>query len=181
MKHRTPQSPMRVFLFGLGMLLGASQLWALTTVYKVKHPDGSVTYSDAPIEGADVILVEPVPTIPAVKLPPKDAQQSKPEPMAEPQHYDKFTITQPAADSAFYSGDGQVSTSIELSPSLRSGHRLEYWLDGKLVSTTQATSIELGALFRGTHTLTVKILDARNKVVDSRANTFTVHRPTVKR
>jgi hypothetical protein len=149
-----------------------------TTVYKVRHADGSVSYSDVPSEQAEVMQVEPVTTIPAVRLPAEGASPEPPEPVSAA--YQSFDITAPAADSAFFSADGNVHVVVALTPALKPGHRLEYWLDGELKGSTPTPSITLNALFRGTHTLQVKIVDPGNNLIDSRQSSFTVQRPMVR-
>lgn len=165
-------------LFALTLLsLAATSLSAATTVYKVKNPDGSISYSDQPQDNAEVMQVEPVPTVPAVPVD-RSLYDSKPaEDVATGNAYKSFAITSPVNDEAFHSPEGVVEIRVALEPVLKDSHTLEYWLDGALHQRTQAPAVQLNNVDRGTHTVQVKILDGTGKVIENRSSTFTIHRP----
>lgn len=165
-------------LFALTLLsLAATSLNAATTVYKVKNPDGTISYSDQPQDNAEVMQVEPVPTVPAVPVD-RSLYDSKPvDDDASANAYSSFVITSPANDQAFQSPEGIVEIRVALEPSLQDSHTLEYWFDGNLHQSTQAPAVQLNNVDRGTHTVQVKIVDGTGKVIENRSSTFTIHRP----
>lgn len=148
---------------------------AATTVYKVKNPDGSISYSDQPQDNAEVMQVEPVPTVPAVPV--NMAPANTPEQETEATAYSNFAIVAPASNEAFHSPEGTVEIRVTLEPSLQGDHTLEYWLDGKLHQSTQAKALQLNNVNRGTHSIQIKIVDSAGAVLDTRSASFTVHRP----
>lgn len=149
---------------------------AATTVYKIKNPDGSISYSDQPQENAEVMQVEPVPTVPAVPvyLAPENVSE---EDTSTAEAYRSFVIVAPGNNEAFHSPQGTVEIRVALEPSLQDGHMLEYWIDGKLHQSSQAHALQLSNVDRGTHTVQVKIVDTSGVVLENRSSTFTVHRP----
>jgi hypothetical protein len=161
------------------LLLVAFSVNAATTVYKVKNPDGSISYSDVPQDNAEVMQVEPVPTVPAVPVD-RSGYSATPEPADSGPAYTQFNIVAPANDQAFQSPEGSVDVRVLLEPSLQGSHSLEYWLDGALYQTSEAHALQLSDIDRGTHTLQVKIVDGTGQVIDNRSATFTVHRPIIK-
>lgn len=149
---------------------------AATTVYKVKNPDGSISYSDQPQDDAEVMQVEPVPTVPAVPV--NFAPANAPdEDASTAQAYRNFAIVAPGNNEAFHSPEGTVEIRVALEPTLQDGHMLEYWVDGKLHQSSQAHALQLTNVDRGTHTIQVKIVDASGVVLENRSSAFTVHRP----
>ena len=148
-----------------------------TTVYKRTMPDGSVSYSDQADNRAEKINVQPIPTVPALKV--ETPIDSKPEEALKPP-YDLVRFTNPAHDSAFWSGNGSVNVQLEIKPALKSSHRIVFSMDGQNVATTQATAITMPLVDRGTHTLRADIVDAQGTRITSASSTFTIHRPVVR-
>lgn len=171
-------------MFSTGMVsvlfLCAATSNGSTTVYKIKNPDGSVSYSDQPQDNAEVMQVEPVPTIPAIPVN-RDAPDASAEPVESGLAYSIFQIKSPVNGSAFPSPEGSVEVNVVIEPSLHGDHTFEYWLNGTMKQSSQSTALELSDIERGTHTLQVRIIDSSGKAIDSRTSSFTVHRPMVKR
>lgn len=162
------------------LLVSAMVLAESTTVYKTVNPDGSITYSDQPSGYAEKLEVQPVPTVPAIKVPRKTFSASNKE-TKRSGTYTSLEILSPGHDTAFYSGNGDVNVSVLLEPALSNGHQFQYSLDGRVVATQAASSLMLNTLDRGTHSVSVAVIDRESKVVLSRSSTFTVHRPSVNR
>ena len=158
-------------------MLTATSLNAATTVYKVKNPDGSISYSDQPQDNAEVMQVEPVPTVPAVPVDRSLYDRKPADDVAPTNTYSNFAIISPANDQAFQSPEGIVEIRVALEPSLQDSHTLEYWFDGTLHQSTQAPAVQLNNVDRGTHKVQVKIVDGAGKVIENRSSTFTIHRP----
>lgn len=154
--------------------------WAdtLTTVYKRKLPDGSVSYSDQASDQAEVMEVQPVPTVPALKA---DLPATKQKPAEAKDPYEVLSIASPAHDTAFYSGNGNVNVSVSISPALKRGHQIQLSLDGKVIGTQASTGFMIPNVDRGTHQLKLDVLNRKGQPVQSAQSTFTVHRPIIKR
>ena len=148
-----------------------------TTVYKVVNPDGSVSFSDQPQDHAQTLQVAPVTTIPAQKVIQNQKLTPDNKPSAETTYYQSLSISSPADDSAFHSGSGNIQVTVDLNPSLRPGHSLELILDSTPIATQASTQFQLTNVDRGTHTLTIKILDPQQQVLKSSSSKFTLHRP----
>jgi len=151
-----------------------------TVIYKVTHPDGSVTYSDQALENAERMTVRPVDTVPAfdVKNSPELDKQLEPE-NNDAAYYTQLDIQSPEAGSAFYSGSGDVNVLVKVNPPLKRQHTLRLSMDGKTVATNQSGSFVLSTVDRGTHSLKISILDGRQNVIKSTQSSFTLHRPSV--
>lgn len=121
------------------------------TVYRIVNEDGTISYFDHPVPGAEAMELQEVPTIEL--LPPQT--QSTPQRGAPAQatspFYDSLVITHPAPDSAAWYTSGQVSVSVALQPPLQVGHILVLYLDGARVASGSNTTFQLADVLRGTH------------------------------
>lgn len=169
----------KVTLLALLFFVSTSKLYAeestsTTTVYKVTKPDGSISYSDQPQSNAVTLEVEPVPTIPALKPSPISFSSA---PTDDSFLYQSLVISAPIDRSALHSGTGDITVSTILEPSLRAEDKLRFLLDGAEVALQKGASLLLTSLNRGTHTITVQVIDPQNKALISASSQFTVHRP----
>ena len=145
-----------------------------TTVYKVTHPDGSVTYSDQAQTNAVTMEVAPVATIPAYKAPTQMRAMTQ-DPNAVT--YESITIISPSNNSAFHSGSGNVDISTKIEPALNGDDLIRFSLDGVEVASQTGTTLQLNNVYRGTHTITVDVIDSNKNVLISTSSQFTIHRP----
>lgn len=150
-------------------------------IYKYVDEDGSTVYSDEPVPGAETIdpgkLNTYTPEPGAARF---SREASSEEPDAEPR-YESVAITEPEHDSAFWNAAGTVPVNVQVEPGLAGDHRLELLLDGEPVSEPgTATRFSLQEVFRGTHTLTARVVDPEgNTVIASEPTTFTLHKPSL--
>jgi len=154
----------------------------LTTVYKNVGPDGSITFSDQPSGQSETLLIEPVPTVPA--LTPEKILKSKkatPNSQADAIGYDTFNILSPADQSAFNSGSGDLSVLMEISPALASGHQIELRMDQKLIDRGKELQVSIPNVDRGTHSLQARIVSSSGEILKEANSSFTMHRPSVQR
>jgi len=166
-----------------------SALIALNTsaqadIYKSVNDEGVIEYSDQPRDGAEKIKVKNPQSITL----PKGADvftSDNPSTNATTEGeatYQRVTITQPANDSAFNSGNGLVSVSSETTPALQPGHSLQLVMDGTPYNSNQSGSFGLSNVDRGTHQLQVNVIDSAGKTITSSdITTFTLHRPQAPR
>lgn len=184
-----PNSVLRLCLIGGWALTASAHVLAADTtpaaegdggekIYKKVGPDGEVIYSDKPTSGSQEIQVPASSGYQPVK-PPADFKPYQPP--AEPKPVtinNSVTITSPENNTAMWSGGGELNVSVSLETPLTAGQQLEYLVDGKVVYMGTETSYTLSNVFRGTHTLTVRIRDQEGRTITSSPVTFTLHRPT---
>lgn len=137
------------------------------TVYKKTNPDGSVEFTDTPsTESEEVKIRKPTtysPTsLPALNLPTKKLS---------PSFNYSLTINQPANDETIVN-QADVQVSISVQPALLSGqgHQIRYSLAGESI-VSRNSSETFKNVSRGTHNLTVSVIDANAEVVSPVAST----------
>jgi len=148
-------------------------------IYQYTDDQGNVIFSDKPIPGGTQIRqskpsVVPAPqrkpnTNPAAtftteqKLTQEKTQPKKPE---KAKQYKRVSIVSPEDDQGYRSNDGTVKINVSLKPELqvKFGHHLQLVLDGKkLKQEWDSASIELLNVDRGTHTISVIVVDGQEK------------------
>jgi len=161
----------------LGLIISAGQ--AQAEVYKRVNPDGSVEYSDQPMEGATAIRVPKPSTYRAPPLNrPKTASSTKSETTSF--EYQSLRITTPENDKVIRSNAGNITAIARLIPELQSGHRARWRLDGEIIKGVNALELRLKNVDRGSHTLQVEIVDADgNILVSSEPVTFHLLRHSI--
>ncbi len=134
------------------------------TVYKYVDENGNTVFTDEPRKGAETLDVQPVPTVPAIPVPPP----TKPAAKKEGFKYGKVVIVQPENQKNFINQVEPILVQVALSPSLRSGDQLQLVLNGAPKgSPVSGTQISVDSLDRGTYQASVKVLDKDGKEVGS--------------
>lgn len=147
------------------------------TVYKYTDEHGNTVFTDEPRQGAEVLDVQPVPTVPALPVP-----RSQPAAAPAPAfRYHKLQIVSPADQQQFINDPGPVVVQVATSPALRSGDKLQLLVNGtpqgEPVASRQFT---LQTMDRGEHSLSVKALDPDGKDLgSSEAIRIQVKRPSL--
>jgi len=163
----------------LALLLVA--LPAAAEVYTYVDESGNRVFTDQPRSGSDAKRVE---------LAPSNAMSAGPvairaEPPAAPAmavpHYSLLRILVPEPDATIRDGDGNLIVTVTSEPNLLPGHNYRLYLDGKLVGApTRSPVFPLATLDRGTHQLSVEIIDAGNVVLErTPSQPFHVQRPSL--
>lgn len=156
-------------------------------IYRQEDEDGNVTYTDEPPDDeSEPVELEPlpqmnIPTSNRSSRPADDPGEEQDESGdAEPEDaYESLAISEPEHDSAFWRGGGEVTVRIHSEPELSEGHQYQLEFDGETIEETRNTSITLENVDRGTHEMSVHILDASGEVIQSSDRTrFTLHRPS---
>ncbi|MFD2231962.1 DUF4124 domain-containing protein [Alkalimarinus sediminis] len=153
-------------------------------IYKSVNDEGVVEYSDQPREGSEKIKVKNPQSITLPKAADVfSSDGSSTDTTADSGAlYQRVTITQPANESAFNSGNGLVSVSSETTPALQPGHSLQLVMDGTPYNSNTSGSFGLSNVDRGTHQLQVNVIDSEGKtIISSDVTTFTLHRPQAPR
>ena len=144
-------------------------------VYKIIQPDGTVEFTDAPPPDvpAQQIEIPPLNTSNQLAPPSDSATQSA----TGAKGYSEFRITHPANGEAIRDNAGNVNVDLSLEPSLRTGDKIELYLDGQSIGGGKDTGITLADMDRGSHSIKAVVKNAAGQVV-ARSNsvTFTLQR-----
>jgi len=143
----------------LALLLLPVLVWG--QVYRQTTKDGTVIFTDRPSEDAEEVEIGPLQTIAPFKVPFVSGTKDP----VEAEFYDHFAITAPSHDATVQSGAGNMTVTATLSPGLRSGHRVEIFLDGATISSGNGLTATLTNVDRGTHSLSAAIMDGEGKEV----------------
>ena len=154
-----------------------SSIAGAATLYRWVDENGVVHYSDKAQPGAEVVELRSAQTFRAPPVP----QRTRPQ-EAEAVTYDLFEIAEPIEDKVYWNIEGNLGTSVRLRPSLRGGHSIYLYLDGRRVDglSTRSLNATVPGVFRGTHTMTASIADRNGTVVvETDAVTFHVRQTSV--
>jgi hypothetical protein len=135
-------------------------------VYKWVDEEGNIVYSDQPRPGAEELENLEIQTY---RAPRERRLEPEPEPLA-PVKYESIGIVSPANDATIRDNSGNISVSVALTPPLmvERGHRLSFRLNGQAPGEPQTgTTFQFQNVDRGTHTLSVAVVDASGAVVGS--------------
>ena len=155
---------------------------AQTNVYKSVNEEGIVEYSDQPREGAETIKIKNPQTITLPKGADVFGQPGTEQKEDVSDTYQSIVITQPANDSAFNSGSGQVSISSEATPPLKNNHSIQLIVDGASYNSNKSGSFNLSNVDRGTHQVQVNVINETGEIlISSETTTFTLHRTNAQR
>ncbi|MFY0729571.1 penicillin-binding protein [Pseudomonas sp. NFX15] len=94
-------------------------------------------------------------------------------PIEEPAlfHYDVLRILVPEPDATIRSNAGEVIVSATHEPALQPGHRYRLLLDGQPTAEPGTSPVfPLSNIDRGSHTLSVEILDEQGRIVERTAS-----------
>ena len=145
---------------------------AAAKVFKHVDKDGNITYTDVPTSTTDKTVQQtPMTTYKPVPAPTTDTgtdKDNKQEPKAVT-NYDALNITSPADKAVIRANSGTITVEIQSLPGLNTdaGHQFVILIDGQAQQTSQANSITVNNLDRGTHSLSAQILDKDNNVLVS--------------
>lgn len=161
---------------------------AFAEIYKSVDADGVVTYSDQPTSTSQAV------ELPSVNVSTQPAQstdtaatdstdaintdstnatdKTSKSPVEKRVPYTAFVVTSPADQETFQNAES-ISVSVSFSPALQLNDKIEYLLDGKLVSdaiTSNTYSIPKTAgnktvIDRGSHTIQARIVDSNGDVM----------------
>ncbi len=164
------------------LVLGLTGL-AQAEVYKRVKPDGTVEYSDKPLDGSELIKL---PKSSGFRLPPVSGhvpRSSQPPPAsAGKATYESVKIVYPNNDQAIRANTGNITVVVEIKPGLQKNHRIAWYLDGEQYDVTRTLQNEFKNIDRGTHTLKVEILDGAGKtLIASEPVTFHLQRYVIPR
>ena len=129
-------------------------------IYRQVDGDGRITFTDTPQPGAERLMHG---TGNTYRAPPEQQLIAQ---MAEPIQaqseafagYESVTIDWPA-EEAIRANDGRIRVVASTQPEMRPGHRATLLLDGQIVQQGDDLTFDLTDVNRGTHELTVRIVN----------------------
>ena len=172
--------------FWPAILLFAVVSAAHAEVYRWVDENGTVHYTDKPPSPeAKPAELPKLQQFPANELPsysnPKAAAAEAPADAADTRPIVK--VISPTQDQTFRHTSQQVQVVVSVNPSLKSGQGLVYYLDGSPFNSepTRAQSMALQPVYRGTHLVSVAVVQDGRELTHSDSVTFHMMPPTVNR
>ena len=100
----------------------------------------------------------------------RSLQRKKPKPK-HAFHYDMLRVLVPEPDATVRSSAGELIVSVTSEPGLQRGHRYRLLLDGEPTAEPGPSPVfPLSNVDRGSHNLSVEILDEQGRTVERTAN-----------
>ena len=131
-------------------------------VYKWVDENG-VHFSDKPQPGAETLKL-PKSTQGKKKAKSNSGEESEGSDVIEGEGYKSLTITSPTDGGTVRNDEGKVKVSVSLSPTLISGDKYRYTLDGQsLPEAIDFPNVEFSNVNRGEHSLQVSVVDSSGK------------------
>lgn len=136
---------------------------AQAEIYTCKDANGNTVYTDSPggCANAEEVKVDTLPTlVPSKSLPSSSANSSSGK-EDDKDVYSELVITSPSNGSTLRDNQGNVTINFRASPSLqtRKGHKYVVMVNGAEVYSGTSTITALKNVDRGTHNISVKIID----------------------
>jgi hypothetical protein len=147
------------------------------TVYKYVDENGNTVFTDEPRKGAEVLDVQPIPTVPAIPVPERTSKPVRQDAF----RYNKILIVSPEDQHNFINEVEPIVVQLAMSPALRSEDRVQLMLNGAPKgSPSSSTQFTLDSLDRGAYNVSVKVLDMDgNEVGSSPSIQFFIKRHSV--
>lgn len=143
-------------------------------IYKTVNADGSVTYSDQPSEGAEIIQLN-VPTNTMQSNPNSTAPQALVQPKQATVH--KLKVVSPQAEATIRSNTGEMSITATLDPASSGIYQLV--INGKVHESPNGV-FRLTEIYRGAYQYTIKFIDNSGKVIAlTEPRNFYMHQASV--
>jgi len=157
---------------------------AYAQVFTWTDSQGVVHFSDNPHPGAEKLTIPDTQTFSPPTSTPRNqvTPQNQDDSDDKEVQYTKIVITQPLNQSTIRNNQGSVTVAIELDPpKLGSGDKLQMIFDGTPLGEPQSSnSFELKGIDRGSHTITVKIVNGEGtELLSSDGITIYMQRPRV--
>ena len=153
-----------------GLLLVA--LPASAEIFTYVDAQGNRVFTDQPGSGN----AKRVPLAPGNRMSanPGSAKPATPRPQAEAPplyRYDLLRVLVPEPDATLRSSAGELIVSVTSEPGLQRGHRYRLLLDGKPTAEPGLSPVfALTNVDRGSHNLSVEILDQQGRTLERTAN-----------
>ncbi|WP_171909927.1 DUF4124 domain-containing protein [Aquisalimonas asiatica] len=160
----------------LGLLL---PLAAVADIYKWVDEDGNVVYSDEPREGAERLERSTPESSYRFETPQRrsSADRSGDDADEDDSRYEEIRIVQPEDEGTVRDNQGLVDVRLELSPSLRAEHRVQFLFNGEpRGDPSRSLETRLTEVHRGEHQVAARVLGEGGEVIaESDPVTFYMH------
>lgn len=163
----------------LGLLL-ALAFPAAGQIYSYIDEQGNRAFTDRPAGRAvEQVKSSPTNSMPAMPIvvPAPSRNKADAEPAA---FYRQLNILQPDPDATIRDNAGSLVVSVSSEPALQPGHQYQLLLDGNPLTASDSAILALEYVDRGSHQLTVEIIDSQGKtLLHSAAQTFHMMRTSL--
>lgn len=151
------------------LLLGVSQS-VLAQVYTYIDADGNRVFTDQPHRNAKKVEIAPTNRVDQPTKAPSRASKAKPA--ASPIfHYQLLRILAPEPDSTIRDIEGNLNVTVSNDPELQPDHLYRLLLDSNPYGEpTRSPVFPLKNIDRGTHQLSVEIIDQYGRVLERTPN-----------
>ena len=138
---------------------------AQAEIYRWVDENGAVVFSDKPQENAEIIKL---PLLETYKTPAsaKNNLSSKVRRDQKKQGYSEFKISRPAKDETIRNNAGDVTIAVQLTPNLKSGHKIILNVDGNETEIS-GLSKSYSGIDRGSHNVSAKIINSIGETLGS--------------
>jgi len=163
-------------------LLCITPLLAAEMGYRIVHPDGTVEFTDQPVEGAEPITLPAIPTYstPASPAGTTDAAPASKAPQEEAAAR-TIAIVSPMAEETVWFSESGMTVSVQVTPALGGDEQVLIRLDGSEAARGTGSSFTLKQVYRGSHTLSAALTDNQGGVIsESTPITFYMRQHTAK-
>lgn len=147
-----------VLSLALPVAASAATVWTWVDDNGVRH------YSDRPVDGAEEMQLGEVQGFSPPAGPDIEPSRSGGEEDSEQQQgqsYRTLRIANPEETETLWNIEGTLDVSVEIEPSLRSGHVIDVYLDGERQRLdSRETSLTIDEVYRGVHSLEAVVLDS---------------------
>ena len=169
-----------VLALALVSLIISSGALAASKIYRTVDEDGNVIFTDIPPRGDEMAKTrtveldsfnsyQPQGTItlrsPDGREPWIVEDETETDDPSVEVNYQFLGITSPTNDATIRDNAGNLRIAAKISPELQPGHRLRLLLDGSPQQTSRNPDFYLSNVDRGTHQLSVEVLDERGTVL----------------
>lgn len=178
---------LRFFYCALSLVLCQSTVSA-DVLYKWQDARGNTQYGDRPPSNVNA---RPI-TLPKITIIDNYADQWKPIDFNEvrtdtpivtksraSKAYSQLDFLAPKQNQAIRANNGDISTIVSIKPALKEGHLLVFSIDGKSMSKGKSRAKNFSNLSRGSHTIDVKIVDQKDRILKNSSVGFTVLRANI--
>ncbi|WP_248738621.1 DUF4124 domain-containing protein [Pseudomonas sp. MWU12-2029] len=155
----------------IALCLSLIALSASAEVFTYIDAQGNRVYTDQPRGNAKRVPLATsnrMASNPTGAAPITKAKKSAEQPLFR---YDMLRVLVPEPDATIRSSAGELIVSITSEPGLQKGHRYRLLLDGQPTGEPGLSPVfPLSNIDRGSHNLSVEILDAQDRIVERTAN-----------
>ncbi|WP_257285894.1 DUF4124 domain-containing protein [Endozoicomonas sp. SESOKO1] len=145
-------------------------------IYKTVDQDGNVIFTDSRPADQPSEEVKLRPITPISPVPGRESESLKSAQTVSREFYSSLEIIEPADDATVRTQEN-FTVKIATAPKILAGHKVRLLLDGQIMGEFgRKLTFELKNVDRGTHNLTVEIIDNQANVIKSSSNTIHVHR-----